>query len=112
VLPNVGGSRTGTLTVAGETFTVSQAALSCSYSISPGNQKVESSAGTGTVTVSTNSACSWSASSNDSWIAVTSGASGTGNGTVTYSYTANTGGDRKGTLTVAGRTFTLEQNKR
>jgi hypothetical protein len=112
VLPNVGGSRTGTLTVAGETFTVSQAALSCSYSISPGNQKVEASAGTGTVTVSTNSACSWSASSNASWITVTSGASGTGNGTVTYSYTENAGGDRKGTLTVAGRTFTLEQNKR
>jgi Putative binding domain, N-terminal/Viral BACON domain len=112
VLPNVGGSRTGTLTVAGETFTVSQAALSCSYSISPGNQKVEASAGTGTVTVSTNSACTWTASSNASWITVTSGASGTGNGTVTYSYTANTGGDRKGTLTVAGRNFTLEQNKR
>jgi hypothetical protein len=52
------------------------------------------------------------ASSNASWITVTSGASGTGNGTVTYSYTANTGGDRKGTLTVAGRTFTLDQDKR
>ena len=42
---------------------------------------------------------------------MTSGASGTGNGTVTYSYTANTGKDRKGTLTVAGRTFTLDQNE-
>ena len=112
VLPNVGGSRTGTLTVAGETFTVSQAALSCSYSISPNSQKVEGQAGTGSITVSTNSACSWSASSNVSWIAVTSGASGTGNGTVTYSYAANDGKDRKGTITVAGRTFTLEQNER
>ena len=112
VLPNVGGSRTGTLTVAGETFTVSQAALSCSSSISPNSQRVEWQAGTGSITVSTNSACSWSASSNDSWIAVTSGASGTGNGTVTYSYTANAGRDRKGTITVAGRTFTLDQNER
>ena len=112
VLPNVGGSRTGTLTVAGETFTVSQAALSCSYSISPNSQKVEGQAGTGSIAVSTNSACSWSASSNVSWIAVTSGASGTGNGTVTYSYAANDGKDRKGTITVAGRTFTLEQNER
>jgi hypothetical protein len=112
VLPNVGGSRTGTLTVAGETFTVSQAALSCSYSISPNSQKVEGQAGTGSISVSTNSACSWSASSNVSWITVTSGASGTGNGTVTYSYAANTGNDRKGTLTVAGRTFTLDQNER
>jgi hypothetical protein len=30
---------------------------------------------------------------------------------VTYSYTANTGRDRKGTLTVAGRTFTVDQNE-
>jgi Putative binding domain, N-terminal/Viral BACON domain len=112
VLPNIGGSRTGTLTVAGQTFTVSQAALSCSYSISPNSQKVEGQAGTGSITVSTNSACSWSSSSNVSWIAVTSGASGTGNGTVTYSYSANDGKDRKGTITVAGRTFTLEQNER
>ena len=111
VLPNIGGSRTGTLTVAGETFTVSQAALSCSYSISPNNRDVEAQAGTGTISVSTNSACTWTASSNASWIAVTAGASGTGNGTVTYSYAANTGNDRRGTITVAGRTFTLDQNE-
>ena len=111
VLPNVGASRSGTLTIAGQTFTVTQAALVCSYSISPNNQKVDAPAGTGSITVSTGSTCTWTASSNASWIAVTSGASGTGNGTVTYSYTANTGRDRKGTLTVAGRTFTLDQDE-
>jgi len=113
VLPNIGGSRTGTLTIAGQTFTLTQAALVCSYSISPNNQRAESAAGTGTVTVSTSSTCTWTASSNDSWITVTSGASGTGNGTVSYSYTANTGNrDRSGTITVAGRTFTVEQRER
>jgi hypothetical protein len=61
--------------------------------------------------VTSPAACGWTASSNASWITVTSGASGTGNGTVTYSYTANDGKDRKGTLTVAGRTFTLDQNE-
>jgi Putative binding domain, N-terminal/Viral BACON domain len=113
VLPNVGGPRSGTLTIAGQTFTVTQAALVCSYSISPNNQRVQSGAGTGTVTVSTSSTCTWTASSNDSWIAVTSGASGTGNGTVSYSYTANTSNrDRRGTINVAGRTFTVEQRDR
>jgi hypothetical protein len=112
VLANVGGSRTGTLTVAGQTFTVTQAALVCSYSISPNNEKVEAPAGTGSVTVSTSSGCTWTASSNTSWMTVTSGASGTGNGTVTYSYSENTGKDRKGTLTAAGRTFTLDQSER
>jgi hypothetical protein len=111
VLPNVSGSRSGTLTIAGQTFTVTQAALVCSYSISPGNDKVEASAGTGSITVSTGSGCTWTASSNASWITVTSGASGSGNGSVSYSYTANTGGDRKGTISVAGRTFTLDQNE-
>ena len=111
-LANTGGSRSGTLTIAGQTFTVTQAALVCSYSIAPGNDKVEGSAGTGSITVSTSSGCTWTASSNVSWITVTSGASGTGNGTVTYSYTANPGKDRKGTISVAGRTFTLDQNER
>jgi hypothetical protein len=60
--------------------------------------------------VSTSSTCTWTASSNDSWITVTSGASGTGDGTVTFSYTQNDGRDRRGTLTVAGRTATVEQD--
>jgi hypothetical protein len=109
VLGNVGGSRTGTLTIAGQPFTVTQAALVCSYSISPDNQKVDAPAGTGTVSVSANGGCSWTAQSNESWITVTSGASGSGNGTVTFSYTENDGKKRKGSLTVAGSTANVEQ---
>jgi hypothetical protein len=112
VLANVGGSRSGTLTIAGQTFTVTQAALVCSYSISPNKMDVGAGAGSGTINVSTNGACTWTAASNDSWITVTSGASGTGDGAVSFSYTANPNDrDRKGTLTVAGRNFTLEQKK-
>jgi hypothetical protein len=111
VPPNVGAARTGTLTIAGRTFTVTQAALVCNYSISPNNEKVGASAGTGSISVSAAAGCSWTAASDVSWMTVTSGASGTANGTVTYSYQQNTGKDRKGTLTVAGRKFTLEQDK-
>ena len=109
MLANVGGSRSGTLTIAGQTFTVTQAPLVCSYSVSPGNQKVEASAGTGTVTVSANSGCTWTSQSNESWITVRSGASGIGDGTVTFSFTENDGKKRKGSLTVAGRTAEVEQ---
>jgi hypothetical protein len=50
--------------------------------------------------------------SNASWISVTSGSSGTGNGTVSFTVAANTtGSDRNGTLTIAGRTFTLTEKK-
>ena len=49
--------------------------------------------------------------SNDSWIIVQSGASGTGPGTVTYRVTKNNGNSpRTGTLTIAGRTFTVVQS--
>jgi hypothetical protein len=48
--------------------------------------------------------------SNAGCITVTSGASGTGNGTVGYSVAANGGsGERQGTVTVAGQTFTVTQ---
>jgi hypothetical protein len=111
VLPNTSGSRTGTLTIAGQTFTVTQAALVCSYSISPTSQRVGRGGGTETIDVSTSSGCAWTASSNSSWITITSGSSGTGSGTVRFSYTRNESrNDRSGTLTVAGRTATVLQN--
>ena len=47
--------------------------------------------------------CGWTATSNDTWITISSGGSGTGNGTVNYTVAANTGtSSRTGTMTVAG----------
>lgn len=109
VLPNTGGARSGTLTIAGQTFIVNQAALSCSFSVAPNNFDFNAPGGTGTVAVTTSSGCAWTATSNDAWITVTSGASGTGNGAVTFSVAPNTGRDRKGNLTVAGRNVSVDQ---
>src|SRR4029453_16288988 len=54
-------SRTGTLTVAGQTFTVTQAGGACSYAISPtSNPSMVAGGGTGTVTVTTQTGCAWS----------------------------------------------------
>jgi hypothetical protein len=53
--------------------------------------------------------CSWTAASNNSWLTITSGASGTGSGTVNYSFATNTAAARSGTLTIAGHTFTVNQ---
>ena len=77
--------RTGTLTIAGQTFTVIQQGISCTFTISPTSQSFSSSGGTGSVSVTTQSGCTWTATSNVSWITITSGSSGTGNGTVNYS---------------------------
>jgi len=109
VQANTGSARTGTLTVAGQSVTVSQSAP-CTYNISPANKTVDKDAGTDSVSVTTQTGCAWTAVSNTSWITITSGSSGTGNGTVEYSVPRNTtDSNRTGTLTIAGRTFTLTQ---
>ena len=57
----------------------------------------------------TGSTCTWTASSNQSWITITAGASGTGSGTVRITVARNNGNERNGTLTIAGRTAKVEQ---
>src|SRR4030095_7801605 len=62
-------SRTGTLTIAGQTFTVTQAGVPCSYAISPtSNPSVVAGGATGTVNVTAPTGCTWSSTSNDAWI--------------------------------------------
>ncbi len=80
-------------------------------SINPTSASYTYSAAAGqTVAVTTASAsCAWTAVSNNSWITVTGGASGTGPGTVTYSIAANTGAARTGTITIGGQIFTVTQ---
>lgn len=48
------------------------------------------------------------ATSNQSWITITSGSSGSGNGTVGYSVSSNSStNSRTGTITIAGKTFVI-----
>ncbi|MFA6291899.1 MAG: BACON domain-containing carbohydrate-binding protein, partial [Victivallales bacterium] len=104
--------RSGTMTIAGQSFIVNQAApgVVCVYSISPTSLSTNSSARTGSVAVTTTAECAWTAVSGVPWITVTSGASGTGSGTVAYSIAANTATSaRTGTVTIAGQTFTVSQ---
>jgi hypothetical protein len=120
VSANTGDPRTGTMIIAGRTFTVNQNdSAACTNTISPTNSLLKASPTvtpfgvvpiTGAVAVTTSlSRCSWNATSNDSWIAITAGISGTGDGTVSYSLSTNTGGHRTGTMTIAGQTFTVNQ---
>jgi hypothetical protein len=82
----------------------------CVYTVVPLIQTVAASAWTGSVSLTTTAACSWTATSDASWIAVTSGDSGSGNGTVNFIVAANPATlPRSGTLTVAGRPITINQ---
>ena len=103
--------RSGTMTIAGETFTVDQAVTVCSYSINPASQNFPAAGGIGGITVTATTGCPWTAVSNAAFVQITAGSSGNGNGVVSFTVAANpntTG--RAGTLTVAALTFTVTQD--
>lgn len=108
--PNNGPARSTTATIAGQTFTVSEAASSCVYTLSPASQSISAAATTISVGVSTGAWCAWTAASSDpSWLAVTGSASGTGPGTVTFSVASNAGAARSTTAAIATQTFAASQ---
>ncbi|MDQ3907561.1 MAG: carboxypeptidase regulatory-like domain-containing protein, partial [Acidobacteriota bacterium] len=104
--------RSGAITIAGQTFNVTQSGVSCTFTLSPPSQSFGASADTGGVTVTAAAQdCRWTAASNVNWITITSGTPGAGNGTVAFSVASNpNGASRTGTLTVAGQTFTVSQD--
>jgi YVTN family beta-propeller protein len=108
---NTANSLSGTLAIAGQTFTVNESGVACTYSLSASSGSFNSNGGTGSVNVTAPSGCSWTAVSNQGWTQVTSGASGNGNGTVNYSVNANnTANSLSGTLTIAGQTYTVTES--
>ncbi len=64
------------------------------------------------VDVATQAGCTWSANSNATWVAISSGTNGTGSGRVALSVAENTGAARSATLVIAGRTVTVNQQSR
>ncbi len=88
------GSRTGSLTIAGVSFPLTQAGQGCQVGFTPSSASVGSSGITGsTVNVGISGAdCQWTATSSvpsPSWVTINSGGSGTGNGTINYSVSGN-----------------------
>jgi hypothetical protein len=113
VAPNTATSpRTGTLTIAGEVFTVTQAGTppTCTFTVAPTNVNAPAEGGSRSVTVTASgSTCAWNAISNVPWIALTPASSGSGDANVSFSVEANAGTAREGTLTIAGKTVTVDQ---
>ena len=106
-----GNPRTGTMTIAGKTFTVNQSGVSCSFSLGGSSNAFSPVGGTGGFSVTTTSTCNWTATSNDSWLVVTSGGASTGSGNVNYSVDSNLSvNTRTGSITAGGQTFTVNQS--
>ena len=105
---NMGPARSGTLTIGGVGFNVSQAS-GCTYALNATSTSMPQSGGSGSVTLSTASACSWSVASSATWLTVTSAGSGSGSATVTYAVAANGGAARSANLTIGNQTFLVTQ---
>ena len=82
---------------------------SCTYSLDVTSSTFGAAGGSGTVSVTAPASCAWNAFSNDGFVTVTGGSSGTGNGAVTYAVATNRGSTRTGMLTIAGLPFTVTQ---
>lgn len=106
---NTRTARTGTVIIAGQTFTVNQAAA-CSFDISPRRQDIDAAGGNVTVAITTQPGCNWSVISNDSFITITSEASGSGNGIVSFNIAQNVSvAARTATVFIAGQRFIVTQ---
>ena len=102
-------STNGTVTSAYSTTETFRTGTPCTYTVAPTTVSAPAGGGSFSVTVTTDSACAWVASSQSSFISLTSGAFGSGTGTVTFTVAAATTGPRTGTLTIAGQTVTVSQ---
>jgi subtilisin family serine protease len=112
VSPNTStNTRSVPVDIQGQTFTITQdaAPFSCQFSVSSVDETFSSDGGASSLSVTAPAGCAWTAVSNDSWIQVTGGGSGSGNGTVSYNVAANNGALRTGTMTVAGHTVNITQ---
>jgi hypothetical protein len=101
--------RTGTVTIAGQTFTVTQAGIPCSFVLTPGSASPTSAGGASSFAMAAPTGCSWTATSNQSWLSVTSGGSGSGDGSIGYSVAANTAGTSRSAITAGSKSFTVTQ---
>ncbi len=103
-------SRTGTITIGSATFSITQGAA-CSFTLGPTFASVRSAGDVGTITVTaTNSACTRNATSDATWLTISSGASGTGNGTVSWTAAVNTTAERRtGNISIGNAVFSVTQ---
>ena len=115
IAPNGGPVRTGTLTVAGQTFAISQDAGDasvCTVITNPISASLPATAGNSSVQVTPSiSTCSYFNDSATSFITVTPKTDGllVDAGTVHYSVTANPGAPRTGYIVIDGGAFTINQ---
>jgi hypothetical protein len=102
-----------TVTIAGQTLTINQTGVNCTYSLSANSVLFDSTGGSGSVDITAANGCAYNTILGPSWINVTSGASGTGTGsaqTLVYTVDANsTTAPRTGALIIGGQVYAITE---
>jgi hypothetical protein len=103
--------RTATMTIAGLTYTVTEAGAPCTYTLASNNVTVASTGATGSLTFSAPAGgCSPDPVSYTNWIAATSTFNGT-SGTVQYTVQPNPStSNRVGTIRIGEQNFTVTES--
>jgi hypothetical protein len=106
--------RTGTMTIATQTHTVTQDGrppVTCTYDLSPSTADFTKDGGTATFSVAAPAECPWTARSSASWVVVSGDGSGMGPGSVSFTVSRHTDTDaRSATIEVADRAFRVNQS--
>lgn len=108
---NAGATRTGTVNIAGVTFTLTQFGVSCDYTAQPTLVSVSSSGGSSLARFfAPSTACSWTPVSNQPWLTLTNAGPFSGTADVPFTIGANSGStSRTGTITVGSASVTVNQ---
>jgi pseudomonalisin len=110
VAANTGAARTGTLSIADQTFSVTQSGATCKYTVGAPTIAANASGYSMSFAVTTQAGCSWTATSSVAWVTLKGASPATGGGTALFQIATNsTRTTRTGTLVVAGSTFTITQ---
>ena len=101
--------RSASIVIGGQTFSVTQAAFACTFSLNPTSHSASASGGSSSFDVNTAAACSWTSSGVPGWI---TGVPSSGTGTTTINFTVAANPDpttRSATIAIGGQTFTVTQ---
>jgi len=104
-------TRMGTISVANQTFTVTQTGLPCTFAVAPTSALFSEQGTDSAFTISCPDECHWMAVPSASWIMLTGETEGAGPATVQYAVRDNlTRRARQGTITAGGQTLTIVQD--
>ncbi len=111
VAANSGAQRQGTVVIGGQSFTVTQDAVTpqCSITIAPTSARMPAAGGNTTIAITAAAGCSWSAESSEPWLTVAP-RTGEGSASVQVVVAANSGAQRQGTVVIGGQSFTVTQD--